>query len=77
MYFPGGDVTTVSGFDFPGEISTEKRFVLRKKQNHKIDYKQKRWNLSFLSLVLVLYHSFPKNSLAADSETVDHKQQYC
>lgn len=44
MCFPGGNVT-VSGFDFSGENSTEKRFVLReetKKQNHKTEYKQKR-----------------------------------
>ena len=31
LCFPGGEVTTVSGFDFSRENSTEKRFVLRKK----------------------------------------------
>ena len=47
-----------------------------KKQNQKTDYKQKRWNLRFLSLVLFFHHSFPKNFLTADSENVDHRQ-YC
>ena len=28
-----------------------------------MDYKQKRWDLSFSALLLVLHHSFPENSL--------------
>ena len=42
-----------------------------------MDYKQKRWDLSFLAQLLVLHHSLPKITLTRDSENVDHKQQSC
>ena len=42
-----------------------------------MDYKQKRWDLSFSALLLVLHHSLAKNTLTRDSENVDHRQQYC
>lgn len=61
-----------------GKTATKKRFEFRKKANgYKIVRLLIKQNLSLLALVLVLQNSFPKHSLTADSENIQHRQHFC